>query len=133
MIDEIGAILREARTIAIVGASARPERPSHEVMAFLQHRGYRVFPVNPGLAGQTLLGEPVYADLREIAEKIDMVDVFRRPEAVPAIAEAAIDIGARVLWLQWGVVCEASAARARNAGLQVVMDRCAKLELMRRD
>jgi len=133
MIDEIGAILREVRTIALVGASARADRHSHEVMAFLQHRGYRVIPVNPGLAGQRLLGETVRATLAEILEPIDMVDVFRRSDAVPPIADSAIAIGARVLWLQVGVVCEDAAARARAAGLQVVMDRCPKIELLRRD
>ncbi|MBB4197538.1 hypothetical protein CCR94_22265 [Rhodoblastus sphagnicola] len=134
MIDEIGALLRETKTIALVGASARPERPSHDVMAFLQHRGYRVIPVNPGLAGQILLGERVRASLSELdGERIDMVDVFRRPEAVAVIAEEAIALGARALWLQLGVIDEAAAARARAAGMVVVMDRCPKIELMRRD
>ncbi|PPQ39295.1 hypothetical protein SAMN06265338_103135 [Rhodoblastus acidophilus] len=132
MTDEIGAVLREVKTIALVGASARPDRPSHEVMAFLQSRGYRVIPVNPGLAGQTLLGERVFASLGEIDAPIDMVDVFRRPETVAPIAEAAIAVGARVLWLQLGVVNEDAAARARAAGLKVVMDRCPKIEWLRR-
>ncbi|MCW2317392.1 putative CoA-binding protein [Rhodoblastus acidophilus] len=133
MTDEIGAILREVKTIALVGASARPDRPSHEVMAFLQSRGYRVIPVNPGLAGQTLLGERVFASLGEIDAPIDMVDVFRRPETVAPIAEDAIAVGARVLWLQLGVVNEDAAARARAAGLKVVMDRCPKIEWLRRN
>ncbi len=133
MNDEIGAILREVKTIALVGASARPERPSHEVMRFLQDRGYRVIPVNPGLAGQELLGEKVRGRLEEIGEHVDMVDVFRRSEAVPEIADSTLKLGAGVLWLQLGVICEASAARARRAGLRVVMDRCPKIELMRRD
>lgn len=133
MIDEIGALLREVKVIALVGASARAERPSHEVMAFLQHRGYRVIPVNPGLAGKTLLGERVRASLRDIKEDVDMVDVFRRAAAAEAIAQDAIAIGARVLWLQLGVVNEEAAEKARAAGLCVVMDRCPKIELMRRD
>ena len=133
MIDEIGALLREVKVIALVGASARAERPSHEVMAFLQHRGYRVIPVNPGLAGKTLLGERVRASLRDIMEEVDMVDVFRRADAASAIAQDAIAIGARVLWLQLGVVNEEAAEKARAAGLRVVMDRCPKIELMRRD
>lgn len=133
MTDEIGAVLRNVKTIALVGASARPDRPSHEVMAFLQQRGYRVIPVNPGLAGQTLLGERVFAILGEIDAPIDMVDVFRRPETVAPVAEDAIAVGARVLWLQLGVVNEAAAARARAAGLTVVMDRCPKIEWLRRN
>jgi predicted CoA-binding protein len=133
MIDEIGALLREAKVIALVGASARPERPSHEVMAFLQHRGYRVIPVNPGLAGKTLLGERVYAALRDIEEEVDMVDVFRRADAAAAVAEDAIAIGARALWLQLGVINPEAAEKARAAGLRVVMDRCPKIELLRRD
>jgi predicted CoA-binding protein len=133
MIDEIGALLREVKVIALVGASARPERPSHEVMAFLQHRGYRVIPVNPGLAGKILLGERVRASLRDIMEEVDMVDVFRRADAAEAIAQDAIAIGARALWLQLGVVNEEAAEKARAAGLRVVMDRCPKIELMRRD
>ncbi len=129
---EIAAILARVRTIAIVGASARPERPSHDVMRFLQQVGYRVIPVNPGLAGQTLLSETVAASLRDIASHVDMVDVFRASAEVGPVVDAAISVGANVVWLQLGVVNPAAAARARAAGLAVVEDRCPKIELLRR-
>lgn len=124
-------ILRSARTIALVGASANPTRPSHLVMRYLQAKGCRVIPVNPGLAGQILLGERVHAGLRDIPGPVDMVDVFRNPDAVPAIVEDAIAIGARVVWMQIGVRSDAAAARAEAAGLEVVMDRCPKIEFGR--
>ncbi len=133
--DTIRAALREARTIAVLGFSPRPERPSHYVAQFLQSRGYRVIPVNPGLAGQVALGETVYAGLAEIPREIaiDMVDVFRTPEAVPAIVAeiAAQRPEVKTLWLQLGVVHEEAAATARAAGLVVVMDRCPKIEIPR--
>lgn len=121
-------ILRTVKTIAMVGASANWNRPSYFVMKYLQEKGYRVIPVNPGIAGQELLGERVYASLRDIPEKVDMVDVFRAGNAVPGIAEEAIAIGARVLWCQLGVRHDEAAARAEAAGLEVVMDRCPKIE-----
>ena len=117
----------DTRRIALVGASANPGRPSHGVMRFLLDRGFTVVPVNPGLAGQTLLGQRVVATLAEAAP-LDMVDVFRASEHVAGIADGAIGLGARTLWLQLGVIDEAAAARARAAGLRVVMDRCPKIE-----
>ncbi len=131
--ERIRAILERVRTIAVVGASARPERPSHEVMAFLQRFGYRVIPVNPGLAGQSLLGEPVHASLRDIAGPVDMVDVFRASDKVGPVAADAIAIGAKVFWTQLGVVNEAAAEAARKAGLEVVTNRCPRIELARLD
>jgi O-acetylhomoserine (thiol)-lyase len=124
-------IQAETRTIALVGASANPDRPSHYVMQFLQAQGYRVIPVNPGLAGQDLLGEPVYASLRDIPGKIDMVDVFRASAQVPPVVDDAIAIGAKVVWMQLGVSHDEAAARAREAGLLVVMNRCPKIEFGR--
>jgi len=124
-------VLTLTKVVALVGASARPDRPSHEVMAFLQQRGFRVIPVNPGLAGQTLLGETVRASLAEIGEPVDMVDVFRRSEAVAPIADQAVAIGARVLWMQLGVRHDEAAGKAEAAGLTVIQDRCPKIELCR--
>jgi hypothetical protein len=129
--DEIRTLLRETKTIALVGASPRPERDSHEVMAFLQSRGYRVIPVNPVCAGETILGERVRASLAEIELPIDLVDVFRNSEAAGPVIDEAIAVGAKAVWTQLGVVNEPAAERARIAGLQVVMDRCPKIEIPR--
>lgn len=126
-------ILTSVKTIALVGASPNPDRASHRVMAYLQARGYRVIPVNPACRGEKLLAERVYSKLEDIPEtiKIDMVDVFRRSEAVPEIVEAAIRIRAKVVWLQLGVIHGDAARRAHEHGLQVVMDRCPKIDIPR--
>lgn len=124
-------ILSTVRTIALVGASANWNRPSYFVMKYLQGKGYRVIPVNPGLAGKDLLGERVYASLRDIPEPIDMVEVFRASDAVPPVVDDAIAIGAKVVWMQLGVRHDDAAARAEAAGLDVVMNRCPKIEFGR--
>jgi hypothetical protein len=121
-------ILTGSRTIAMVGLSADPMRPSHFAAIYMQSAGYDVIPVNPRYAGETILGQPVYSALNEIPRAVDIVDVFRRPEEAIAIAEQAIAIGARVLWMQLGVINEEAARLAREAGLDVVMDRCVKIE-----
>src|SRR5579884_1038256 len=118
----IPELLHSARTIAVVGLSSRRTRPSYGVSQYMQRVGYRVIPVNP--EETEVLGEKAYAQLDDIKEKVDIVDIFRRPEYVPEIVESAIRIGARAVWMQEGVVNEAAAARAREAGLEVVMDRC---------
>ena len=124
---EIKDILTTVKTIALVGWSPRPDRPSHGVAAFLARRGYRVIPVNPGQAGQVALGETVVSSLAE-AGPVDMVDIFRRSEEAGAVVDEAIAVGAKVVWMQLGVMDEAAAARARAAGLRVVMDRCPAIE-----
>jgi predicted CoA-binding protein len=129
--ETIRRILRTVRTIAVVGASDDPSRPSHEVMMFLRRQGYRMVAVNPGLAGGEIAGVPVYRDLAAVPEPIDMVDIFRRSEAAGAIADQAVAIGARVLWMQLAVRDDAAAIRAELAGLTVVMDRCPKIEWRR--
>lgn len=123
-------ILTSVTSIAVVGWSPKPERASHGVAAFLARRGYRVIPVNPGQAGQTALGETVRATLAE-AGPVDMVDIFRRSDEAGAVVDQAIATGAKVVWMQLGVVDEAAAARARAAGLRVVMDRCPAIEIPR--
>ncbi len=119
-------ILREHRTIAMVGLSANPFRPSHFAAIYMLAHGYRVIPVNP--REREILGQPCYATLRDIPEPVEIVDVFREPSALPPIAEDAIAIGAKVLWMQLGVIHAGAAERARAAGLQVVMDACVKIE-----
>ena len=127
----IARVLRETRNIALIGASKNPMRPSHSVMSYLQGRGFRVIPVNPGLAGQVLLGETVRASLSEIDEPVDMVDIFRRSDAVPAIVDDAIAKGAKTVWMQIGVRHDAAAAKAEAAGLTVIMERCPAIEIPR--
>ncbi|MBR2815303.1 MAG: CoA-binding protein [Reyranella sp.] len=121
-------ILRDTKTIAMVGASANWNRPSYFAMKYLLDRGYKVIPVNPAAAGQKILGQKVYASLDELPAKADMVDIFRNSEAAGPITDEAIRHGARVVWMQLGVVNEAAAERAEKAGLKVVMNRCPKIE-----
>jgi uncharacterized protein len=120
--DELRALLTSARTIAVVGASSSPERPSHGIMKKLIAAGYEVIPVNPN--EREVLGQRAYAALGDVKRPIDIVDVFRRPEHTPELAEQAAAAGAKVLWLQSGIVNEETAKRARAAGLTVVMDEC---------
>ena len=129
--EDIRALLEQVRTIALVGASDRPDRPSYEVMETLQHHGYRVIPVNPQITGEHVHGEFVFRDLAQLGDPIDMVDIFRRSEAAGAIVDEAIAIGAKAIWMQLGVSDAAAAARAEAAGLTVVMDRCPAIELKR--
>lgn len=131
----IRGILNETRTIAMVGASPNWVRPSYFAMKYLQHKGYRVIPVNPGAAGEEILGERVYASLAEIPDTFDMVDIFRNSEAAGPIVDEAIAVakekGIRVIWMQLGVRNDAAAARAEESGLTVIMDRCPKIEFGR--
>ena len=129
--EDIAELLTNARNIAMVGASDRPDRPSHGVMKFLQSHGYRVFPVNPQITGEHVHGEFVWRELAQIGEPIDIVDIFRRPQAAGEAVDEAIAVGAKAVWLQLGIVNEEAAQRAEAAGLQVVMDRCLKIEIMR--
>jgi len=123
-------VLTTTRRIAVVGASNKPERPSYEVMRFLIGRGFEVVPVNPGLAGQEILGRKVVATLAEAAP-LDMVDLFRNAADVAAPVDEAISLGAKTVWMQLGVVNEDAAAKARAAGLTVIMDRCPAIEMPR--
>lgn len=129
--EDIAALLRETRSIAIIGLSDRPDRPSYGVMQSLQAHGYRVLPVNPQIAGEHVHGEFVWDRLSDIGVPIDMVDIFRRSDAVDEAVDAAIAAGAKSVWMQLGVVNPAAAARAEAAGLKVVMDRCPAIELPR--
>ena len=115
-----------AKNVAIVGLSSNPDSPSYHVAAYLKEHGYHIIPVNP--REESVLGEAAYPSLREVPEKIDVVDVFRRPDAVPEVVEQAIEMGAPVLWLQLGIVNDEAAEQARAAGITVVMDRCMKIE-----
>ena len=129
--EDIAELLANARTIAVVGASDRPERPSYGVMKFLQDWGYRVIPVNPQITGEHVLGEFVWRELAQVGVPIDIVDIFRRPEAAAEAVDQAIFIGAQAVWMQIGVINEAAAERAEAAGLKVVMDRCPKIDIPR--
>lgn len=127
----IRRVLGSVKTIGVVGVSASEAKASHFVMKYMQGKGYRCIPVNPGLAGQMLLGEKVYPDLKSIPVPVDMVDIFRNSEAAGAVTDDAIAIGAKVVWMQLGVINEAAAKRAEAAGLTVIMDRCPKMEYSR--
>lgn len=129
--DRIRRILESTRTIALVGASEKTNRPSHEVMEYLQSQGYRVIPVNPRIAGKQLLGETVYPDLQSLPIQVDLVDLFLAPERTDALIDEAIALNIPVVWMQIGVINEEGAARAQAAGLTVVMDRCPKQEIPR--
>lgn len=129
--EDITELLTSARTIAMVGASDRPDRASYGVMKFLQDRGYRVFPVNPRITGERVHGEFVWRELGQIGEPIDIVDIFRRPEAAGEAVDQAIAAGAKAVWMQLGVINEDAAGRAEAAGLKVVMNRCPKIEIAR--
>ena len=129
--EDIAELLRTTRTIALVGASDRPDRPSYGVMKFLQNHGYRVFPVNPQITGEHVHGEYVWRELSQIGEPIDLVDIFRRPMAAGEAVDEAIAVGAKAVWMQIGVINHEAAARAEAAGLKVVMDRCPKIDIPR--
>ena len=128
-IPTIRRILKENHTIAMVGLSADWFRPSYFAAKYLQDHGFRVIPVNPRY--EEILGEKCYARVQDIPDAIDVVDCFRKPEEIPALADAAIEVGAKVLWMQLGIVNEEAAAKARAAGLEVIMNRCMKIEFAR--
>jgi predicted CoA-binding protein len=130
--DDISRLLSEARTIALVGASDNPGRASYGVMKFLQQQGYRVIPVNPRITGEHVHGEFVWRELAQIGEPIDIVDIFRNSQDAAAAVDEAIEVGAKAVWMQLGVINEEAAAKAEAAGLKVVMDRCPKIEIARR-
>ncbi len=127
--EDIAALLDGARTIALVGASDRPDRPSYGVMQVLQDHGYRVLPVNPQIPGEHIHGEFVWDRLSDIGVPIDIVDIFRNSAAAGAVVDDAIAVGAKAVWMQLGVVNEEAAARAEAAGLKVVMNRCPAIEI----
>ena len=126
LMNTVRDILEKSKIIAVVGLSPKPERDSHEVAKYLQDQGYRIVPVNP--RADTILGEKSYPDLASIPGKVDVVDIFRRSDDVPPVVDQAIDIGAKAVWMQLGIVNEDAAAKAREAGLGVVMDRCMLVE-----
>jgi predicted CoA-binding protein len=124
--DEVAQLLRATHTIAVVGLSDKPHRDSHRVAAYMQRRGYRIIPVNPAVS--EVLGEKAYAQLEDVPEKIDLVNVFRRADAVPEVVDSAIAVGAGAVWLQLGIVHDDAASKARAAGLRVVQDQCLMVE-----
>ena len=128
---DIADLLTHARTIAMVGASDRPDRASYGVMRFLQEQGYRVIPVNPRITGEHVHGEYIWRELAQIGEPIDIVDIFRKSDDVGPIVDDAIAIGAKAVWMQLGVENAAAAAKAEAAGLKVVMNHCPKIEIIR--
>jgi predicted CoA-binding protein len=127
--EEIKAILDKYKTVAIVGLSPKPERDSHKVARYLKENHYRIVPVNPGQ--KEILGEKCYPNLKAIPFPIDVVDIFRRPEAIPPVVDDAIEIAAKVVWMQLGLAHNQAAAKSRKAGLEVVMNKCIKIEHMR--
>ena len=134
MIDDysknyIKEILEEVKTIAVVGASANPDRDSYKVMESLIKNGYQIFPINPNEKGNLILGQLCYGDLNSVSGKIDMIDVFRAEDAVLGVTKEAIKIGVKVLWTQLGIINEEASELAESAGLKVIMNRCPKIEL----
>lgn len=129
--DMIRNIFQQVRVIALVGASRKTHRASYQVMDFLLQQGYRVIPVNPSMAGEQLLGQSVYASLDEIPESIDMVDIFRNSEAALLVTQAALPLKPKVIWMQNGVINHQAAELAEQHGIQVIMDRCPKIEIPR--
>ena len=127
--ERIAELLKQSRTIAVVGLTDNPLRPSFGVSSYMQSQGYRIIPVNPNVTGS--LGEKAYASLLDVPEQIDIVNIFRRPEAVPEIVDEAIQLGVPAIWMQEGVVHEAAAEKARKAGILVIMDRCILKDHMR--
>ena len=129
--EAIAQLLVQAKRIALMGASAKPERPSYRVMQFLLDEGYEVIPINPGLAGQTLLEQTVHASLADLPTRVDMADIFRDAAALPHITRDVVDAGIPAMWTQLGVVDSGAERAATEAGLQVVMDRCPAIEIPR--
>ena len=129
--EAIAELLLQAKRIALVGASAKPERPSHRVMQFLLDEGYEVLPVNPGLAGQRLLGQTVYASLADLPASVDMADIFREAASLPAVTQDVVDAGIPAMWTQLGVVHSDAERTGLGAGLRMVVDRCPAIEIPR--
>jgi len=128
-IEECCALLKRVRTIAVVGLSPNPGRPSHGVSRYLQERGYTVIPIHP--AAREVLGQPAYRRLADVPVPIDLVDVFRRAEAIPAVVDECLELGLKAIWIQDGIINESAAERARTAGMMVIMDRCIYRDLRR--
>ena len=129
--EAIAQLLVQAKRIALIGASAKPERPSHRVMQFLLDEGYEVLPINPGLAGQKLLGQTVHASLADLRTSVDLADIFRDAANLPEATQSVVDAGIPAMWTQLGVVHSASERTAVDAGLQLVVDRCPAIEIPR--
>ena len=129
--EAIAQLLLQVKRIALVGASAKPERPSHRVMKFLLDEGYEVIPINPGLAGQRLLGQTVYASLADLPTSVDMADIFRDAASLPEVTQEVVDAGIPAIWTQLGVVHSEAERTAVDAGLQAVVDRCPAIEIPR--
>jgi len=129
--EAIAQLLAQAKRIALVGASAKPERPSHRVMQFLLDEGYEVLPINPGLAGQKLLGQTVHASLADLPTRVDMADIFRDAASLPEVTQEVVDAGIPAIWTQLGVVHSEAERTAEDAGLQLVVDRCPAIEIPR--